>query len=154
MAFSVFISYSTHDLPSASALQGWVAPAGASPFLAEYSLEPGRSLPTEILAAIKACDLFLLLWSANARLSDWVPQEIGVARGAEKPIIPIVLHDGLTLPGFVSDLKYLPVYRDPQSAAQWMYEHLLQRVKRKESDAWVVAGVVAALLLLLASSKK
>lgn len=152
MAFSVFISYSTHDLANATALQSWVATVGAQPFLAQYSVAPGNPLSADIIAAIKNCDLFLLLWSAHARGSEWVPQEIGIAKGAGRPILPVVLHPGLELPGFVRDLKYLEVYTDPTSAIQWLCQDVSARVRQKDTDR-LVFGVIGAVLLLAASSK-
>jgi hypothetical protein len=154
MSFSVFISYSTRDLANATVLRDWVAAAGAQPFLAEYSLAPGRPLAADILATIKSCDLFLFLWSRGARDSEWVPQEIGVARGAGKPILPVVLEPGLELPGFVKDLKYLDVYRDPTASIQWLYRHLAAQVKEKDTNAVVVVGVIGAVLLLLAAREE
>ncbi len=152
MAFSVFISYSSHDLLNATHLRDWAKAAGAEPFLAEYSLAPGRPLAADIIQAIKGCDLFLLLWSANAKNSEWVPQEIGVAKGAGKPIMPVVLQQGIELPGFIKDLKYLAVYRDPTSSVQWLYQHLATKVKEKDTNAKIAVGVLGALLLLLAVS--
>ena len=124
MAYSVFISYSTRDLTVATNLQEWINYAGATAFLAEYSVIPGTSLAENIIRAIKGCDLFVLLWSHNARGSEWVPQEIGIAKGAGKPIMPVVLHDGLELPGFIKDLKYLALYKDPQAAVDEAYRVL------------------------------
>src|SRR3989337_1599362 len=106
MPFSVFISYSTSDLANATVLSGWVTAAGAKPFLAEYSLAPGRALAADIVTAIQNCDLFLLLWTGSARNSEWVPQEIGIAKGAAKPIMPVVLQRGLDLPGLLKVLKF------------------------------------------------
>jgi len=153
LALSVFISYSTRDLENATALRSWVESAGAQPFLAAYAVAPGQPLALDIMAAIKGCDLFLLLWSQNARSSEWVPQEIGIARGAGKSIMPVVLQPEIELPGFIKDLKYLEVYKDPTAAVQWLYHDVAARVKQKDTDALVAVGVVGAVLLLLASSK-
>jgi len=151
MSFSVFISYSTRDLAHASALQASIASAGAQPYLAEYSLVPGQPLSQEILAAIRGCDLFLLLWSDHARESEWVPQEIGVARGGDKPILPVVLHPDIGLPGFIRDLKYLEVHKDPTAALQWLVQEVNTRVRKKESDRLVALGVLGAVVVLVAS---
>ncbi len=153
MAYSVFISYSTRDLTVATNLQEWINYAGATAFLAEYSVIPGTSLAENIIRAIKGCDLFVLLWSHNARGSEWVPQEIGIAKGAGKPIMPVVLHDGLELPGFIKDLKYLALYKDPQAAVEWLHSHVAQRVKNK-TDGLVALGVVGAIMLALLASGK
>jgi hypothetical protein len=153
VAFSVFISYSTRDLANASALGSWVGSAGAQPFLAEYSAQPGQPLAANILAAIKNCDLFLLLWSQNAKQSDWVPQEIGVARGAGKAIMPVVLQPDIELPGFIQDLKYLAAYEDPTTSVQWLYQHVAAQVKQKDANTLVLVGVIGAIFLLLAASE-
>lgn len=154
MAYSVFVSYSTRDLGTANALKAWIAHAGAQAFLAEYSVVPSAPLAAEIIRAIKQCDLFLLLWSSNARGSEWVPQEIGLAKGADKPIKPVVLHEALELPGFIRDLKYLALHKDPQAAVRWLHDHVVGRIQKKEQDRWVALGVVGAIVLVLLGGKK
>jgi len=150
MAYRVFVSYSTRDLDRATQLQDLITRAGGAPYVAEYSTTPGAALPAALLRAIKDCDLFLLLWSTDARHSDWVPQEIGVAKGAGKSIMPVVLHSGLTLPGFINDLKYLPLYKNPSGALAWLQEHLFAQARKKEqTEALVLLGVGAAILLVL-----
>jgi hypothetical protein len=151
MAVNVFISYSTRDLQTASALQQWIRAAGASVFLAAYTLEPGRPIARDVEAAIRACDLFVLLWSDNARGSEWVPQEIGLAKGANREIMPVVLHDGLTLPVFISDLKYLPLHEDPEGATHWLHDFVLRKVQgRERAEAMFVMAGLAALLFVAA----
>jgi len=84
---------------------------------------------------IGTCDLFVLLWSANAKASDWVPQEIGKAHSLQKTILPLVLEDGLALPGFISGLKYLPVFRDPQAAMAQAQDFVLKQFQAKQAAA-------------------
>jgi len=125
--------------------------AGAAPFLAEYSVAAGQPLASNIVAAIQGCDLFLLLWSYSARGSEWVPQEIGIARGAGRAILPVVLHQGIELPGFIKDLKYLAVYKDPSATVEWLHKHVAALAKQKDTNSLVALGAVGAILLLLAS---
>ena len=154
MPYRVFVSYSTRDLAIASHLRDLILGIGATAYVAEYSTKPGTVLSGEILQAIKVCDLFLLLWSTDARHSDWVPQEIGVAKGASKPIMPVVLHPGLALPGFIGDLKYLPLYENPSAALGWLEQHVFAQARKKEqSEAWLLLGVGAAILLALSQKK-
>lgn len=149
MAFSVFISYSTRDLQVASRTKNLLENTGSKVYLAEYSTIPGTSLSAELIKAIKGCDLFLLLWSSGSRSSEWVPQEIGIAKGSDKPILPVVLHEGIELPGFIKDLKYLPFYRDPEGALSWLQNNVFLRVQKKEQvDGLVWLGVGAALIWL------
>lgn len=155
MPYNVFVSYSSADLPTASALQTWIEKAGARPFVAEYAVASGQVLAATIDAAIRQCDLFVLLWSGNAAQSTWVPQEIGIARGLRKPILPIVLHPGATPPAFIAELRYLPLYPDPNAAVQQFYVQLQDRVARREFGDSLAAifgiGLVLAGLTALAS---
>jgi hypothetical protein len=61
MPFNVFISYSTRDLSVVTALRQNLQAAGAAVYVAEYSTNPGQSLPQEIRHAIEICHLFLLV---------------------------------------------------------------------------------------------
>jgi len=112
-AYRVFVSYSTSNIEIAKwSMQALSKRGVAEVFVAEYSLEPGAVLDERILAEIRACDLFVLLWSGAARQSDWVPQEIGAARMADKVIVPIVLEPNLPVPGFLSNVKHLRAYEN------------------------------------------
>lgn len=153
MAFSVFISYSTKDLRTAQALLAWVKHAGAVGFLAEYSVAPGRPLATDIVKAIKDCDLFLLLWSTNAQGSEWVPQEIGIAKGAEKQILPVLLQSGLSLSGFLKDLKYLALYKNPKEQVKVLRAHIAELVSKKTGDAIAAGFILGGLAALLLGGK-
>jgi hypothetical protein len=150
MAFSVFISYSTKDLSRARQIKRILEGTRSEVFLAEYSLPPGSELGQGILGAIKECDLFLLLWSSNAKSSEWVPQEIGVARAHKRPIIPVMLHKGIELPGFLKGLKYLPLYKDPNRALVWLQRNVFQQAQKKQQrDGLVWLGIGGVVLWLL-----
>jgi len=81
--------------------------------VAEDSVAPGAMLASSIEAAIKKCDLMILVWSRNAAASDWVKQEVGAAKSAEKRILPLMLESGLDLPPMIADLKYLDITKHP-----------------------------------------
>jgi TIR domain len=131
--FKVFVSYSTHDLKNVTELQQSLVGTGVEVFVAEHSVTASEPLSEKISSAIGACDLFVLLWSANAKASDWVPQEIGKAHSLNKTILPLVLDDGLALPGFISGLKYLPVFRDPQAAMAQAQDFVLKQFQAKQA---------------------
>lgn len=120
--FNVFISYSTDDLKNVDQLKVLLENSGVEVFVAEHSVLPGQNLPEEIKKAIRDCDVFILLWSQSARGSDWVPQEIGIAQELGKQIVPLVLEEGLGLTGFIRELKYIPVYKDPEAALELALE--------------------------------
>lgn len=113
MAIKVVISYSTKDLPTVNMLQELSGPQ-VEIFVAEDSVAPGEMLASSIEAAIKQCDLMILVWSRHAQGSDWVNQEVGMAKGAGKRILPLVLETGLELPPMIADLKYLDITKHSQ----------------------------------------
>lgn len=131
--FKVFISYSTHDLKNVTELMQSLVGTGVEVFVAEHSVSPSEQLSDKISSAIAGCDLFILLWSSNAKASDWVPQEIGKAHSLQKTILPLVLDEGLALPGFISDLKYLPVFRNPQAAMAQAQDFVLKQFQAKQA---------------------
>jgi hypothetical protein len=149
MAYKVFVSYSTNDFPTVEHVRRLLASPEVEVFIAEYSVSPSQPLDDNIVAAIKACDLFVLLWSRNSKASEWVPQEIGIARGNDKTILPIVLEDGLNLPAFIRDLKYLPAYRNPSESFIWLQQNVFTRAeKQQQTSALVLLGLGAVLVWL------
>jgi hypothetical protein len=131
--FKIFVSYSTHDLRNVTELQQSLVGTGVEVFVAEHSVTPSEPLSEKISSAIATCDLFVLLWSANAKASDWVPQEIGKAHSLQKTILPLVLDEGLVLPGFINGLKYISVFRDPQAAMAQTQQIVLNRFQAKQA---------------------
>ncbi|MBD3647446.1 MAG: toll/interleukin-1 receptor domain-containing protein [Pseudomonadales bacterium] len=150
MSFKVFISYSTRDLERVNGVRDMLEHSTIEVYIAEYSLDPGQPISDSIVAAIRDCDLFLLVWSDNAATSEWVPQEIGIAKSAKKTILPVVLEKGLTLPGFIRDLKYLDAYTDPQSSLELLQELIFRDAEAKQQrEGLVWLGIGGALLWLL-----
>lgn len=131
--FKVFVSYSTLDLKNVAELQQSLVGTGVEVFVAEHSVAASEQLSEKISSAIQACDLFVLLWSANAKASDWVPQEIGKAHSLQKTILPLILDEGLSLPGFINGLKYLPVFSNPQAAMAKAQEIVLKQFQAKQA---------------------
>jgi LPXTG-motif cell wall-anchored protein len=71
-------------------------------------------------------------------------------------MIPIVLEDGLQLPGFIKELKYLPAYRDPAESLIWLQEQIFDRAENQQqqqtneqqTNALVLLGLGVALAWL------
>ena len=116
MAFKVFVSYSSHDLEHVEQLQQQLSDSPVEVFVAENSVAPSQELGSTISQAIEQCDLFILVWSKNAQESAWVSQEVGRAGALKKKILPLVLTEGMQLPGFIQSLKYLSVHKEPEKA--------------------------------------
>ena len=152
MSYDIFISYSTKDLEIVQHVQRALAVPGVRVFIAEYSVAPGAPLAAQIENAIRQCNLFLLLWSRNSRASEWVPQEIGVARGCGREIFPIVVHADLKLPGFIEGLKYAKLYEGPDAFLASLRQHAQGQVlaleKAQQRSRTFAFAAIAGLLLL------
>ena len=159
MQFKIFISYSTHDLPQVELLRQQLNGTPIEVFVAEHSVQPSEDLSQVISNAISTCDFFVVLWSNNAQGSGWVSQEIGRASALNKTILPLVLHDNISLPGFISNLKYLPVYEAPEKTLSQARDLIVEQYnkklsalkqveskKQKDKEALFVMGVGAFLL--------
>ena len=153
MAYKVFVSYSTNDFPIVEHIRRLLSNPEIEVFIAESSVAPSTPLSQTILDAIRTSDLFVLLWSRNSKASEWVPQEIGVARGQDKVILPIVLEQGLQLPAFIGDLKYLDASRNSAEAYLWLQQNIFQRFqsaqKQQQTSALILLGIAAAFVWLL-----
>jgi len=155
MAYKVFISYSTKDIPNVDALRQFLQFPDVECFVSEYFVKPGAPLAPTIKAAIVGCDLFILLWSTNAQSSEWVSQEIGIAHGNQKPILPFVLEQGLALPGFIKELRYVAAFQNPQQAMYSLRETVMKNslVKQNQQALGALALGGLVLLALVAASK-
>ena len=162
MEFNIFISYSTHDLQQVQMLKKQMDSTPIKVFVADHSICPGQELAPSISDAIKQCDLFVVLWSKKAKDSDWVTQEIGKATAYKKKILPLLLDEELNLPGFISGLKYLPIYKNPgkelekaRNIIKAEYDTKKNTATRKQKDKEnVIVGMGIGALLLWALNQK
>jgi hypothetical protein len=88
---TLFISY-RHDDGSEAAQE--VSKAlehyGARVWVDESSLSPGSSIYPTISAALNASDALVLIVTQQSLACFWVPLELGIALGLQKPVFPIV----------------------------------------------------------------
>ncbi len=155
--FNVFVSYSTKDLKHVYELHEQIADKEVDVFVAEHSILPSESLTETIAAAIKRCDLFVLLWSSEAKDSNWVATELGMAIQQKKQILPLLLDSELQPPGFITDIKYIDVPKNVQLAygqAQEAISRAIVKKKEKESlnETLVLSGLVAVVFWALSQS--
>jgi hypothetical protein len=154
MSFKIFVSYPSKDLQEVDLVGNFLCYAGTELFIAEHSVRPAEALVPKIVAAIKECDLFLLLWNSHSIESSWVQQEIGVAAGAGKPILPLVLEQSLDLPAFLAGIKYIRVHDDPEHALSLLKATVFERVKKKQqADGLFWLGLGALVVYVLAAKE-
>jgi len=155
MKYNIFISYSTKDLDVVKKFQSILNDTpDLNVFVAEDSVKVGERLSATIQNSINNSHLFLLLWSKNSKESDWVSQEIGIAKQADKDILPILLDKDLNAPGFISDLKYVSAHENLEKTVKEVQKEIQKRAEKyKKVSGLTLAGLAAALIFLLFSSE-
>lgn len=151
MKYNVFISYSTKDLDKVKKLQAILDDTDdVNVFVAEYSVRPGEVLDRKIEKAIKNSNLFILFWSNNSKVSEWVGQEVGIAKQADKDILPIILDKNLTSPGFISNVKYISAHDNLDKTIKLIHEEVQVRAQKfKKVSGYVFTGLAAAIIFAI-----
>ena len=147
MAYNIFISYSTKDMKVVNIVKNILKAPNIELFVSEYSVEPGEDLDQEIIKNIQDCDMFLLLWSGNTKQSKYVEKELWMARGIKKLVVPLVLKKRLKLPDHVKNLKYIPVYRNPNEHLSKLRIFIQNKASQKsKKELGVVLLAISALI--------
>jgi 16S rRNA G1207 methylase RsmC len=141
MSLNIFVSYSTRDLEQVSALQAELSSTPIKVYVAQDSMPPGVDINQAIKETISQADAFVLVWSKNARDSEWVLQELGQAVALRKPILPIVLDADVKLPLSISSLKYISVAADPVGAMKQARDFLYANYEARRVQIEAAARV-------------
>lgn len=99
----VFISYSSKNGPETASICQGIEAAGIGCWIAPRDILPGESYPSAIVRGIRACTVFVIVFSASANLSPHVRREVERALSLGKYIIPIRLDDT----ALSNDMEYL-----------------------------------------------
>ena len=99
----VFVSYSSDDKYLAGDVKRILEQYGLTVFLAHDDIEPTFEWQTEIIKNLNECDVFIPILTRSFSNSEWTDQEVGMAFGLEKLIIPLKVD---TDPyGFISKIQ-------------------------------------------------
>ncbi len=90
---TVFISYSSKDFLYVRGIVQMLKELGVSYWKAPEMIPAGSNYAREIPAAIRDCDVFLLVVSQFSQKSIWVEKELDTAINHRKKILPIKLDD-------------------------------------------------------------
>ncbi len=112
---NVFISYSHANADFADKIYGRLKDAGASVWLDRHDMVAG-SLQKQITRAIRLNDVVLLVLSEASVQSDWVENELDMARGKEKAegrdvLCPVALDDSWKSKAFDNDTEERALWR-------------------------------------------
>jgi len=97
--FRLFISHSAVIKNKVKKLQDYLFEHGISAFVAHEDIEPTKEWLNTIESALLTCDALLAMLDENFRTSNWCDQEVGIAFGLGKFMIPVRL--GIDPYGFI-----------------------------------------------------
>lgn len=96
----IFLSHSTANKKIVERLNRELEKAGLTTWFDVHSIRDGQAWPDEIEQGIEACDVLVLIWSAEADKSEWVQREVLFAQQLGRPVITCYL-DATRLPIYV-----------------------------------------------------
>jgi hypothetical protein len=116
MARSVFVSYSLPDRDCAFELVARLEAAGVSAWIAPRDISPAADWAAEIIEAISAARLMVLVFSSHSNTSPQVRREVERAVHKELPILPFRIEDVVpskSLEYFLSSQHWLDAFPPP-----------------------------------------
>jgi len=101
----LFVSYAHEDMQRASGAVALLS-AGGHTLWFDQELLPGQDWKKELQIAISRCDALICAVTATALASEWCQWEIATAIRQQKPVIPVLLEPGVSLPDSLKHLHY------------------------------------------------
>jgi hypothetical protein len=166
MAHDVFISYSSKDKPSADATCAVLESKGIRCWIAPRDITPGADWGETIVDALHASRALVLVFSANANLSQQIKREVERAVNAGLPIIPLRIENVMpakSLEYFLSTPHWLDAFTPPLERHLNYLADVIQHILNGQPPPGppppspsgvvdrrvVIGGVVGGILLLV-----
>ena len=102
----LFISYARVDQVRVADLVDILRSGGFEPWW-DDRLEPGDDWKESLRGRIAACDGFVCVLSPDSLDSEWCQWELAQASALSRPIIPVLIRPGTSLPPTLARLHYL-----------------------------------------------
>ncbi len=155
--FNIFISYSTEDSDKIKPVLDLLSSIQDTKiFFAEKTINPGDDIIQTIINNIKNSDVFIVFYSESAIKSNYVQQEIGVAKSNGKIIIPVLL-DSNKPTEMLEGVNYLNFYGQTKQQIEMkrLSDFIVQAVKskRRKQNLWTLIGLAGIGYLLSRSDE-
>lgn len=134
MAKDVFISYKSEDFEQAEALRLMLESRSIGCWMAPQSIPGGSSYAAEIPPAIKACKVFLLVFTAKTQRSRWVSRELDQAINQSKVILPLMLEDcpmGDEFGFYLTNIQHYEGYRNREAVLERLITDIFAALGRE-----------------------
>jgi TIR domain-containing protein len=144
----VFVSYSEADRDTAFELLERVERAGIACWIAPRNIAPSSDWAAEIVDAIAAARVMVLVFSASSNSSPQVRREVERAVHKEVPVLPFRIADVVpskSLEYFLSSQHWLDAFPPPREAHYaTLCAHLRALLSLPPDAGAAIGGVVAA----------
>lgn len=107
----VFVSHASEDAPALAKAKNALSKFGFQCFLAHDDIEPGDDYTEAIEQELQECDVFLYVGSKDAAHKAFCQQEVGMAKGLDKPILAFKAKDASPPAGFIRPMQAI-IYRE------------------------------------------
>lgn len=145
----VFISHAQVDLPLAEYLHRHLTQEGLSVYLASVSMLPGEQWKQSILDNLLSSTWIICLASRAACESHWVMQEMGVAIGTSKKLVPFVWDIPPTeLPGWMQQYQAVNLSGASQEDAKRAIVRVADTIKSEKQKGFAILGLIIAGLII------
>jgi len=143
-----FISYNRGDRTTARLLAVSLVEQGINVWFDEWAIKPGESITGGIESGLTDADILVLVWSVNAKASNWVGTEVRAylrRRVDDRTlrIVPVMVDD-TPLPSLVADYKGFALND------QAKIEDIASQITGKPSDVEIARRLQTRLLELTA----
>lgn len=145
----VFISHAQADSPLAEYLHRHLTQEGLSVYLASVSMQAGQRWQQSILDNLRSSTWVICLTSRAACESHWVMQEMGVAIGANKKLVPIVWDmPPNSLPAWMQQYQAVNLGGTSQEEAKAAIVRVAAAIKSEKQNGLAILGLIVAGLML------
>lgn len=134
---SVFLSYSRRDMAVVDKVEEALERSGIPVWLDRSDITGGDVWKAKIVAGIKASSAVVLFLSRHSVESGNVATELGLGRRHDKPVLPVLLEEGLELDDqFAYDLEgvhYIELFDDSDASVARLVEVVMRFFERNET---------------------
>lgn len=134
----IFISYSTKDQFQAETVRDILEKNGIPCWMAPRDIPGGSNYTKEIPAAIRGCQVFVLILSQNSQNSQWVLKELDSAVNCGKVILPFMLEEFQLNDEFnflLTGAQRYAAYQKKAEALESLISRILAITGEKEPEA-------------------
>jgi hypothetical protein len=136
MTKKVFISHSSKDSKTATAICTALEARGHHCWMSSRDIKPGENFQGTIVRAIREAGVMVLVFSANANNSEKIKKEMALASQSRKMVIPVRAEDVLPSEDFTYELatrQWIDMFVDWERAIELLNQQVAAAVPREDT---------------------